>query len=117
MFPVAVGASVAWLLVYALAAIAAGVLTGLLASFLLGLPRSGILEDGALGMVGFLLLSLALTFVPALGDALGVRFVAPRTGALIFAPALPLLREILRLLRYWISSAAVSRRLQRLRSQ
>ena len=104
------------LLIYALVAIAAGALTGVLASFLLGVPRSGILADGLLGMLGFILLGLALIFVPPLAYVLSNRFLSPPNVALALTPALPFLREFTRLIRYRITSAAVSRRLDQLRT-
>jgi hypothetical protein len=117
VFPVSTCITIFLLLVYALVAIAAGALTGVLASFLLRLPKSGILEDGLLGMLGFLLLGLALIFVPALADVLSNRFVAPPYVALIFAPVLPFFRELRRFVRYRITSAAVRKRLHQLQGQ
>jgi hypothetical protein len=105
------------LLVYALAAIAGGALTGVLASFLLGLPIFGILEDGMLGMLGFLLLGFALIFVPPLAHILINRSVAPPNVALILTPVLPFFRELCRFVRYRITSAAACRRLHQLQGQ
>jgi hypothetical protein len=74
------------LLVYALSAALTGALSGKLASALLGVPTSGPLEDGFLGMLGFVLLGFALVFVPPLGDFLSYRFANPSMAALIAAP-------------------------------
>ena len=117
VFPISVFVDLFFLLVYALVAVAAGALTGVLASFLLGLPISGILEDGMLGMLGFVLMGVSLVFVPSLADVLGNRFVAPPNIALFIAPVLPFFRELYRLIRYRITGAAVSRRLDQLRGQ
>ena len=105
------------LLVYALSAALTGALSGKLASALLGVPTSGPLEDGFLGMLGFVLLGLALVFVPPLGDVLCYRFADPSTAALVAAPVLPSLRQLVRFGRYLWGSALAKRRLDQLRSQ
>jgi hypothetical protein len=105
------------LLVYALSAALTGALSGKLVSALLGVPTSGLLEDGFLGMVGFVLLGLALVFVPPLGDLLNDRFANSSIAALIAAPVLPSLRQLVRLGRYLWGSALAKRRLDQLRSQ
>jgi hypothetical protein len=105
------------LLVYALSAALTGALSGKLASALLGVPTSGPLEDGFLGMLGFVLLGLALVFVPPLGDFLSYRFANPSIAALIAAPVLPSFRQLVRLGRYLWGSALAKRRLAQLRSQ
>ena len=116
MFP-SVFITIVLLLVYALSAALTGALSGKLASALLGVPTSGPLEDGFLGMLGFVLLGLALVFVPPLGDFLGHRFANPSIAALIAAPVLPSFRQLVRLGRYLWGSALAKRRLDQLRSQ
>jgi len=105
------------LLVYTFSAGLTGAPTGKLASVLLGVPTSGALEDGFLGTLGFVLLGLALVFVPPLGDFLGHRFANPSIAALIAAPVLPSFRQLVRLGRYLWGSALAKRRLDQLGSQ
>lgn len=116
MFP-SVCITILLLLVYALSAVLTGALSGKLASALLGVPASGLLEDGFLGMLGFVLLGLALAFVPPLDDFLSYRFANPSVAALIAAPVLPSLRQLVRFGRYLWGSALAKRRLDQLRSQ
>jgi len=115
VFP-AVFIAILLFLVCALSAALTGALSGKLASTLFGMPTSGLLEDGFLGMLGFGLLGLALVFVPALGDFLSYRFANP-AAALIAAPVLPSFRQFVRLGRYLWGSALAKRRLAQLRSQ
>ena len=105
------------LLVYALIAALTGALSGKLVSALLGVPTSGPLEDGFLGMLGFVLLGLALVFVPPLGDFLRYRFANPSIAALVAAPVLPSFRQLVRFAWYLRSSVLVKRRLGDLRSR
>lgn len=105
------------LLVYALSAALTGALSGKLVSALLGVPTSGPLEDGFLGMLGFVLLGLALVFVPPLGDFLSDRVADPSIAALIAAPVLPLFRQLVRFAWYLRGSVLVKRRLGHLRSR
>lgn len=105
------------LLVYALSAALTGALSGKLVSALLGVPTSGPLEDGFLGMLGFVLLGLALVFVPPLGDFLSDRVADPSIAALLAAPVLPLFRQLVRFARYLRGSVLVKRRLGHLRSR
>ena len=116
MFP-SVFITILPLLIYALTAALTGALSGKLASAVLGVPTSGPLEDGFLGMLGFALLALALVFVPPLGNLLSYRFGNPSIAALIAAPVLPLFRQLVRLGRYLWGSALAKRRLDQLRSQ
>jgi len=51
MIPIAVG--IYFVLIDALFAMLIGVLTGAVASFCLGVPRSGIVKNGLLGSLGF----------------------------------------------------------------
>lgn len=104
------------LLVYALSAELTGALSGKLASALLGVPTSGPLEDGFLGMLGFVLLGLALVFVPPLGDFLSYRFANPSIAALVAAPVLPSFRQLVRFASYVRGSVLVKRRLGQLRT-
>ena len=115
MFP-SVYITILLLLVYALSAVLTGALSGKLASALLGVPTSGPLEDGFLGMLGFVLLGLALIFVPPLGDFFSYRFGNPSIAALIAAPVLPWFRQLVRFAWYLWGSALVKRRLDHLRS-
>lgn len=105
------------LLVYALSAALTGALSGKLASALLRVPKSGPLEDGFLGILGFVLLGLALVFVLPLGDFLSHRFANPSIATLIAAPVLPSLRQLFRFVWYLRSSVLVKRRLGHLRIQ
>ena len=116
MFP-SVFITILLLLVYALSAALTGALSGKLVSALLGMPTSGPLEDGFLGMFGFVLLGLALVFVPPVGDSLSFRFSNPSIVALIAAPVLPSFRQLVRLGRCLRGSALAKRRLGKLRSQ
>ena len=116
MFPF-VCITILLLLVYALSAALTGALCGKLASALLGVPTSGPLEDGFLGMLGFVLLGLTLVFVPQLGDSLGYRFANPSMAALIAAPVLPSFRQLVRFGQYLWGSALTKRRLDQLRSR
>ena len=116
MFP-SVCITILLLLVYALSAVLTGALSGKLASALLGVPTSGPLEDGFLGMLGFVLLGLALVLMPQLADFLSYRFAYPSIAALIAAPVLPSFRQLVRFGRYLWGSALTKRRLDQLRSQ
>ena len=116
VFPIPVAITIFSLLIYALVAMATGALSGKLTSAVLGVPGSGFLEDGFLGLLGFVLLGLALVFVPSLGEFLNYRFGNP-SNSLLAAPVLPFFRELSRFIRYRITSAARSRRLQQLRRQ
>ena len=116
MFP-SVCITILLLLVYALSAALTGALCGKLASALLGVPTSSLLEDGFLGMLGFVLLGLALVFVPPVSDFLSYRFANPSVAVLIAAPVLPSFRQLVRLGRCLWGSALAKRRLDHLRSQ
>ena len=106
-----------WLVGYALVAALAGACAGKLVSALLGLPESGLLQDGLLGMLGFLLAGVADVLGYPLRDFLGYRFANPAMAALIAAPALPWLRQLGRMIRYRWASAMVNRRLAQLRGE
>jgi len=116
VFPISISLILFWLSVYAIVAMVTGAFSGKLASIVLGVPTSGLLQDGWLGLLGFLMLGLALVFVPTLGDLLN-KFGNPSNVALIAAPVLPFFRELCRFVGYRISSAAVSRRLHQLQGQ
>ena len=117
VFPIPVAITIFSLLIYALVAIATGAASGKLASAVLGVPASGLLEDGFLGLLGFLLFGLAVVFVPSLAEFLNYRFGNSPHMSLLAAPVLPCFRELSRFIRYRITSAALSRRLQHLRRQ
>ena len=117
MFPISAAVTIFLLLVYALVAIAIGALSGKLSSVVLGVPTFGLLNDGGLGLLGFLLFGLALVLVARLSEFLNYGSGNPSNTALIAAPALPLLRELSRFIRYRVTSAALNKRLHRLRSQ
>jgi hypothetical protein len=112
-----VAATILELLLHALIAIAIGALSGKLSSAVLGVPTLGLLNNGGLGLLGFLLYGLALLLVPRLSEFLSFGSGNPASIALIAAPALPLLRELSRFIRYRVTSASLNRRLQQLRSQ
>ena len=114
MFLIAVSVGILLLLVCALAAIAIGALAGVLISYILRHPRSGISTDGVLGLFGFLLGSGIYIFVAPVGDFFSKRFLAPFNVAFIAATLLPCFRELRRFIRFRITSAAVNRRLQSL---
>lgn len=117
MFPISVSITLLWVVVYALVAGLAGACTGKLVSALLGLAESGLLEDGLLGMLGFLLAGIAVVLGYPLDEFLGYRFANPAMAALVAAPALPWLRQLGRMVRYRWASAMVNRRLAQLRGQ
>jgi hypothetical protein len=117
MFPISAAVTIFLLLLYALIAIAIGALSGKLSSVLLGVPTFGLLNDGGLGLLGFLLFGLALTLVPQMSECLKHGSDNPSNVALIAAPVLPFFRELSRLVRYRITSADLNRRLRQLCNQ
>jgi len=117
VLPISAAVTIFSLLLYALLAIAIGALIGSLSSVVLGVPRFGLLNNGGLGLLGFLLWGLALVLVPRLSEFLSYRSGNPSNVALIAAPVLPFFRELSRLIRYRINNAALNRRLHQLRGQ
>ena len=117
MFPISAAATIFVLLLYALVAIAIGALGGKLSSLVLGVPTFGLLNDGGLGLLGFLLFGLALVLMPRLSECLSYGSGNPSNVALIGAPVLPFFRELSRFIRYRVTSAALNRRLHELHGQ
>lgn len=117
VFPISAAITIFSLLLYALVAIAIGAFIGNLSSVVLRVPRFGLLRDGGLGLLGFLLLGLALVFVPQISEFLSYRPRNPSDLALVAAPVLPFFRELSRLIRYRTDNAALNRRLHQLRGE
>jgi hypothetical protein len=117
VFPISAAVTIFLLLIYALLAIALGALSGKVSSFVLGVPTFGLLNDAGLGLLGFLLFGVAFILVPRLSEFLSYASGNPSNMALIAAPVLPFFRELTRLIRYRITSAALNRRLDQLRDQ
>lgn len=117
VLPISAAVAILSLLFYALLAIAIGALSGKLSSAILGVPRLGLLHDGGLGLLGFLLFGLALVLLPRLSEFLSYGSGDFSNLALLAAPVLPFFRELSRLIRYRITGAARNRRLHQLRGQ
>ena len=117
VFPISAAVTIFLVLLYALVAIVIGALSGKLSSVVLGVPTFGLLNDGGLGLLGFLLFGLALVLVPRLSEFLSYGSRNPSNVALMAAPVLPFFRELSRFIRYRVTSAALNRRLHQLRGQ
>ncbi len=106
MFPISYPVALYFVIVYALAGLATGALTGFFVSILLRMERRGLFKDALLGSLGFLAGVIGCAFVPwpkntityyvgqALVQSTARRYQHPVRVAFFAAVLLPLVREL-----------------------
>ena len=90
------GFMILFFLVFGLLAMAAGALSGVLASFFLRLPIRGVWKDAVLGLLGFLLFFVTTDLVPRLTSLLILNLIDPVNPGLVVAAFCPIVRQVLR---------------------
>ncbi|HYR89981.1 MAG TPA: hypothetical protein VE422_38275 [Terriglobia bacterium] len=93
MFPIGPELATLGVFVLAVFALFVGVLTGFVVSFILKLPRKGLVTDALLGFMGFATTFIAFILVP------WPRNIDPRIPAFFVAVALPALHQFFRFRR------------------
>ncbi len=112
MFPISYPVAFLFLIVYALAGLATGTLTGLFVSILLRMERRGIFKDALLGSLGFLAGIIGCAFLPwpkntityyvgqTLVQSTASRYQHPVRVAFFAAVLPPLVRELYHFRRF-----------------